>query len=142
MFALVTVLMIVLMMSLFSTMIMLPLFLQNVLLLSALSAGLVLMPGGILNGLMAPVSGVLFDKFGPKVLVIPGLFLMTLSIYLFSRIESTWSAGYVILIARLENSSQIPRVDTLIKVAIALGMNINLNESDEQAFADNHLAHV
>jgi transcriptional regulator with XRE-family HTH domain len=38
-------------------------------------------------------------------------------------------------VARLENSSQIPRVDTLIKVAIALGMNINLNETDEQAVA-------
>ncbi|WP_168119999.1 helix-turn-helix transcriptional regulator [Paenibacillus sp. HB172176] len=38
-------------------------------------------------------------------------------------------------IARLENSSQIPRVDTLLKAAIALGMNIQLNETDEQAVA-------
>jgi len=36
-------------------------------------------------------------------------------------------------VARLENSSQIPRVDTLIKVAIALGMNIQLKETNEQA---------
>lgn len=45
-------------------------------------------------------------------------------------------------VARLENSSQIPRVDTLIKVAIALGMDINLNETDEEAAAGNRLAHV
>lgn len=45
-------------------------------------------------------------------------------------------------VARLENSSQIPRVDTLIKVAIALGMNIHLNETDEQAVAGNQLAHA
>jgi DNA-binding phage protein len=31
-------------------------------------------------------------------------------------------------VARLENSSQIPRVDTLLKVAIALGLRIKLNE--------------
>jgi predicted transcriptional regulator len=31
-------------------------------------------------------------------------------------------------IARSENSSQIPRVDTLIKAAIALGLSIKLNE--------------
>lgn len=45
-------------------------------------------------------------------------------------------------IARLENSSQIPRVDTLIKVAIALGMNIQLRETDEQAVAGGQLAHA
>lgn len=53
MFSLVTVLMLVLMMAMFSTMIMLPLFLQNVMMLTALSAGLVMMPGSILNGIMA-----------------------------------------------------------------------------------------
>jgi transcriptional regulator with XRE-family HTH domain len=42
-------------------------------------------------------------------------------------------------IARLENSSQIPRVDTLIKVAISLGLNIKLNE---EAAAGNKLAHA
>lgn len=45
-------------------------------------------------------------------------------------------------IARLENSSQIPRVDTLIKVAIALGMQIQLNETDEHAVTGNQLAHA
>ncbi|KRE92738.1 hypothetical protein ASG89_33005 [Paenibacillus sp. Soil766] len=45
-------------------------------------------------------------------------------------------------IARLENSTQIPRVDTLIKVAIALGMNMQLNETDEHAVTGNQLAHV
>lgn len=98
MFSLVTVLMLVLMMAMFSTMIMLPLFLQNVLLLSALSAGLVMMPGSILNGIMAPISGVLFDKFGPRVLVIPGLIIMSVSIWLFSGIEAGWTNGYVIFL--------------------------------------------
>lgn len=45
-------------------------------------------------------------------------------------------------VARLENSSQIPRVDTLIKVAIALGMNMQLTEADEQAVAGHRLAHA
>ena len=45
-------------------------------------------------------------------------------------------------VARLENSSQTPRVDTLIKVAIALGMNIQLNETDEHAAANYRLTHV
>ncbi|WP_082927199.1 helix-turn-helix domain-containing protein [Paenibacillus oryzisoli] len=45
-------------------------------------------------------------------------------------------------IARLENSSQIPRVDTLIKVAIALGMQVQLSETDEHAIAGNQVVHV
>ena len=36
-------------------------------------------------------------------------------------------------VARLENSSQIPRVDTLMKVAITLGLKVNLKETDEEA---------
>lgn len=45
-------------------------------------------------------------------------------------------------VARLENSSQIPRVDTMIKVAIALGMEISLKATEEQASAGHLLVHV
>jgi len=96
MFSLITVLMLVLMMSMFSTMIMLPLLLQNVMGLTAFAAGLAMMPGGILNGIMAPISGVLFDKFGPRALMIPGLLLLSASLWLFSGVDASWSQGYVI----------------------------------------------
>jgi MFS transporter, DHA2 family, lincomycin resistance protein len=96
MFALVTVLMLVLMMTLFSTMIMLPLFLQSALLMTAFSAGLTLMPGGIVNGIMAPLSGKLFDLFGPRVLVVPGLILVLLGVYLFTGIDADTTAGYIV----------------------------------------------
>ncbi|UNK18895.1 DHA2 family efflux MFS transporter permease subunit [Paenibacillus sp. N3/727] len=145
MFSLVTVLMLVLMMSMFSTMIMLPLFLQKVLGLTALSAGLVMMPGGIINGLMAPITGKLFDKFGPRVLVIPGLILLCIAIFLFSRVEASWTGGYVIFLhvmmmigismvmmpAQTTALNQLPRLlyphgtaimSTLQQVAGAIGM--------------------
>lgn len=96
MFSLVTVLMLVLMMSMFSTMIMLPLFLQNILGLSALAAGLVLMPGGIVNGVMAPISGVLFDRFGPRVLVIPGLIILSISLWMYTGLEADWTKSHII----------------------------------------------
>ena len=75
-----------------------PLFLQNALGLTALAAGLVMMPGGIINGLMAPITGKLFDKFGPRVLIIPGLALLSIAIFLFSRIDASWTGGYVIFL--------------------------------------------
>ncbi|MFD0712032.1 MDR family MFS transporter [Paenibacillus sp. GCM10027626] len=96
MFSLVTLLLLVLMMTLFSTMIMLPLYLQKTLMMTAFAAGLTLMPGGIVNGLMAPVSGVLFDKFGPRVLVIPGIMLVLVALGLFIGISVDTGVGYIV----------------------------------------------
>lgn len=96
MFSLVTVLMLVLMMTLFSSMIMLPVFMQNAMGLTAFAAGLTLMPGGIINGIMAPISGKLFDKFGPRVLVIPGMILVLIAVWLFARIDETATSGHLI----------------------------------------------
>ncbi|MFC5468969.1 DHA2 family efflux MFS transporter permease subunit [Cohnella suwonensis] len=98
MFALVTVLMFVIMMTLFSTMTLLPMFLQGALLMTAFKSGLTMLPGGVINGIMAPVAGKLFDKFGPRVLVTPGLLLVVISIWMFTGIDETASTGYVITI--------------------------------------------
>ena len=47
-------------------MILLPLYLQNVRGLSSLETGLLLLPGGLVMGLLGPFVGRLFDKFGPS----------------------------------------------------------------------------
>ena len=68
------------MMIILSSMILLPLYLQTSLALSTFAAGLLLLPGGIINGLLSPVMGSLFDRFGPKWLVIIGLVLVLASL--------------------------------------------------------------
>ncbi|WP_373352820.1 MDR family MFS transporter [Pseudoroseicyclus sp. CXY001] len=65
------------MMALFGMIILLPLYMQNVLGLSALSSGLLLLPGGLVMGLMAPIVGRLFDRIGARKLVIPGAVLVS-----------------------------------------------------------------
>lgn len=57
---------------LFGTLILLPLYMQNALGMGPLTAGLVLLPGGLLMGVLAPTAGALFDRFGARKLVIPG----------------------------------------------------------------------
>ncbi|RUS45426.1 DHA2 family efflux MFS transporter permease subunit [Cohnella sp. AR92] len=98
MFSLVAVLMLVLMMTLFSTMTLLPMFLQFALFMTPFKSGLTMLPGGVVNGIMAPISGKLFDKFGPRVLVIPGLVITVLSVFLFTTLDETSSMGYLIFI--------------------------------------------
>lgn len=65
-FSLVAVLIVVLMMVLFATTTLLPIYIQDVMQLTAFATGLLLMPGCILNAMMMPVTGKLFDKFGPR----------------------------------------------------------------------------
>nr|WP_273840197.1 DHA2 family efflux MFS transporter permease subunit [Halalkalibacter alkalisediminis] len=101
MFALTTVLLIIVMMSMFSTMIILPMFLQSGLLLSAYVAGLALLPGGILNGFMSPIAGKLFDKFGPRALIIPGSVLLVIVIWQFTTVTTTTSLTTFIVLHSL-----------------------------------------
>ncbi|AJS60922.1 MDR family MFS transporter [Paenibacillus sp. IHBB 10380] len=84
MFSLSTLLMIIVMMSMFSTITLLPMFLQSVLLATAFKSGLIMLPGSIINGLMSLTSGKLFDKFGARIVIIPGLLIISTAMYLFT----------------------------------------------------------
>jgi len=59
-------------MAFFGSMVLLPLFLQNYRDLSTLQTGLMVMPGGLVMGLLGPRVGRLFDRLGTRPLVIPG----------------------------------------------------------------------
>jgi len=77
-FTIAMIMMAVLMMSMFGVFILLPIYLQNVLGLSTLQTGLLLLPGGLIMGLCAPTVGRLFDKYGPAPLIIPGAIMLSL----------------------------------------------------------------
>ncbi|GII95738.1 MDR family MFS transporter [Sinosporangium siamense] len=71
------------------SMILVPLYLQSVRGLSALQTGLLVMPGGLAMGLLGPTVGRVFDRFGGRVLVIPGAIGITLSLIGFTQISMT-----------------------------------------------------
>lgn len=54
----------------------LPLYLQTSLDFSERTTGLLLLPGGLLNGLLSPFVGRLFDRVGPRPLIFPGVLLL------------------------------------------------------------------
>ncbi|MEJ0011196.1 MAG: MFS transporter [Bauldia sp.] len=63
---------VIMMMAIFGTIILLPIYMQNVRGLSTLQTGLLLMPGGLLMGLLGPYVGRVYDCIGPRPLVVPG----------------------------------------------------------------------
>src|SRR5699024_6060793 len=69
-------LIVVAMLSMFGSLILLPIYMQNVLGLTPLTTGLAVLPGGLVICVTAPVIGILFDRVGARPLVIPGAFIV------------------------------------------------------------------
>ncbi|EAG2874982.1 MFS transporter, partial [Listeria monocytogenes] len=55
----------------------LPLYIQNIRGESAFHSGLMLLPGALIMGIMMPITGAIFDKYGAKRLAITGMFILT-----------------------------------------------------------------
>ena len=159
MFTLGLVMVVASMMVILSSMILLPLYLQTSLSLSAFVAGLLLLPGGIINGFLSPVMGSLFDRFGPKWLVIPGFVIVTGSMFGFATITMETTSAFIIglhiimmigismvmMPAQTNGLNQLPRelypdgtaiMNTLQQVAGAIGtaVAISILSSSTQNF--------
>jgi EmrB/QacA subfamily drug resistance transporter len=76
-------------MAMLGSMILLPLYLQNIRELTPLQTGLLVMPGGLAMGLLGPIVGRLFDQYGGRVLVVPGAIAITLALAGFTQITMT-----------------------------------------------------
>ena len=87
------------MMALFGSLVVLPLYLQNVLELGTLQTGLLLLPGGVLMGILSPIVGRLFDRIGPRPLVIPGAFIVSIALWgMTTMLHEGTSVGWVIAV--------------------------------------------
>ncbi|GAA1455911.1 MDR family MFS transporter [Williamsia maris] len=91
-FSLAIVAMVVAMSTMMGTFIVVPYFAQAVLGFSPLSTGLLTLPGGLLMGIAGPVVGRIYDRRGPRVLVMPGALLITAGVWLLTTIDTTTSA--------------------------------------------------
>ncbi|MCA5894148.1 DHA2 family efflux MFS transporter permease subunit [Isoptericola sp. NEAU-Y5] len=75
--------------SMLGTFMLLPIVTQKAMGISAVTTGLVMLPGGIAMGLLGPVVGNLYDRHGPRVLVLPGLGAVTAGMLVFASLSST-----------------------------------------------------
>ena len=87
MFTLSSIISMILNMALFSGMLLLPIYVQNIRGISPMDAGLLLLPGALLMAFMSPLTGKLFDRFGGRVLAVIGLAIMVVTTYFLSRLE-------------------------------------------------------
>jgi len=77
--------------AMFSSMFLLPIFLQNVRGLGAMEAGMLLLPQALAAAIMMQISGRLLDRFGPRLVVIPGLLLLAFATWRMSGLDLSMS---------------------------------------------------
>jgi DHA2 family lincomycin resistance protein-like MFS transporter len=77
------------MMSLFGVLILLPLYLQDVLLVDPFVTGLAVLPGGLVMGLLGPVVGRLYDRIGARRLIIPGALVLAAVLWVFTTLGAS-----------------------------------------------------
>jgi DHA2 family lincomycin resistance protein-like MFS transporter len=99
-------LMVILNMALFGVGILTPIYTQQVLGISPLVTGLMLLPGGLLMGLLGPVTGNLYDKLGARKIIIPAAIVVSISCWYlttFDQHTSVWQvlASNIILFGAL-----------------------------------------
>lgn len=159
MFSLAIVLFIIIIMAMFSSEIILPMFMQGPLALTPATAGLILLPGALLNGLLSPVMGKLFDKFGPRVMIIPATAILTITLFSLSQLSADtaiWrivvsylclmlSISAIMMPAQTNGLNQLPKklyphgtaiMNTLQPVSGAVGVAIfiSIMTSRQQSF--------
>ena len=101
-----TTLMVVAFAGFMGSMILLPIYLQDLRGLTSLQTGLLLMPGGLAMGLSGPRIGHLFDRFGSRPLVVPGSLAVVAALATLAQIghsTSIWIilAAHVVFMAGL-----------------------------------------
>lgn len=97
-FTLTTILGMVVFVAMIGGAVILPMLMQNMLGFSALESGLMLLPGAILMGIMNPITGRLFDKFGAKWLAMIGLLIIVISTFMFTVLTPETSFMYLTMV--------------------------------------------
>ena len=91
--------------SLLAAGVLMPIYLQSYMGYSATVSGLVIMPGAILMGVLNPFAGRLFDKYGPRVLSIIGLAILTISTVGFATLTSTTDVVWLTILYTIRMAS-------------------------------------
>ncbi|MCX5045428.1 DHA2 family efflux MFS transporter permease subunit [Aldersonia sp. NBC_00410] len=95
-FGIAVVLLCIIMLSLFGSLILLPIYMQSVLGKSTLATGLALLPGGLAMGLFSPFVGNMFDRYGPRPLVLPGAIALSAGMWMLASLGEDSSLQLVV----------------------------------------------
>jgi EmrB/QacA subfamily drug resistance transporter len=91
--------------ALFGALFLLPVFLQNLRGMGAMETGLLLLPQAVASGISVPLSGRLYDRLGPRPLILTGLPILALATWWLARLDITTPDSTIRLILLLRGAS-------------------------------------
>ncbi|WP_425307946.1 MDR family MFS transporter [Ammonicoccus fulvus] len=106
-----------------------PIYLQDVRGLDTMTTGLLLLPGGFAMGLLGPVIGRLYDRWGARVLVVPAAAVMTLMVFSLTWVTSMSTPLWVLLAVHVVLSLSLSFMFTPTFTA-------SLNDLEPKLYAD------
>jgi MFS transporter, DHA2 family, multidrug resistance protein len=104
-FAISNVVMFIFGIGMFGSTFLLPLYLQNSLNYTAIQAGSVFLPVGIIQGLVAPAAGIMSNRLNPKIPIIIGAVLLAVSFYLNGFMSILTEHSYIMMTLYLRGLS-------------------------------------
>lgn len=118
-FGLATTLGMIVFASMIATTVILPIFMQNLLGFNAFHSGLMLLPGAIVMGVMNPVTGTLFDKYGAKWLLRSGFAILTATTFMFANLSEDTTFTYLAIL----NAVRMLGIAMVMMPSTTLGLN-------------------
>lgn len=74
--------------TLLGTIVMVPIILESGAGFSTLAIGMMLLPGGLAQAVVAPIFGRIYDRFGPRPVLIPGAAMLALGQWMYVTVDS------------------------------------------------------
>lgn len=118
-FALATSLGMIVFASMIATQVILPLYMQTMLGFNAFHSGLMLLPGAIVMGLMNPVTGTLFDRYGAKWLLRFGFAIVTATTFMFTSLSEDTTFTFLAAL----NACRMLGISMVMMPSTTLGLN-------------------
>jgi len=89
------------MMAMFGVIVLLPIYLVDSLHLEEINVGLLLLPGGLVTGLLAPFVGRFYDRVGPRIPLIAGAILVSADLWAMAMLLNADSGWPTVLLAHV-----------------------------------------
>jgi EmrB/QacA subfamily drug resistance transporter len=102
-----------------------PLFVQTVQHATPLSAGLLLMPAGLVMGFLMPICGYLSDRISPTALIVSGLLFFAVSAFWLAGVDTNmpfWTIAFAVVLSRIGISLIKPALNVTALRALDSGM--------------------
>jgi DHA2 family multidrug resistance protein len=106
--------------ALFGAEFLMPVYLQALRGRTALETGLILLPMAITGGICVALSGRIYDKVGPRPLMVSGFAILMVNTWQFSQIQANTSIGWIVFLLALRGLALGLTVQTTMVTALSV----------------------